>query len=523
MAAKNTKVGLLWGTFAVLIVAMAGAWWGARNRQTQTESARSNGNEVQGSEGVPDHSAMPAEAAQYAPVQIGSEQQQLIGVTTGHAEYKTLTKAIRTVGLVMEDETRIAHVHTRFSGWVETVNVDYTYQHVIKGEPLFSIYSPELVATQQELLLAVKAQQSLQGSTLPGAITGSSSLLEAARARLAQWEISTAQIEEIETTGKIQRTLTIHSPATGHVTMRNVFPSTYVTPEMELYTITDHSQVWIEGDIYESEIGLVGVGQRAIATMDAFPGQQFAGRVSFLTPHLEKETRTLKVRMEFPNSDLKLRPEMYAQVDMEIPLGRRLVVPDSAVLDTGGHQLVFVVRAPGRFDPQDVRLGIRAEGYTEILSGLKAGDEVSISANFLIDSESQLRAALGGMTMGTGVTEIGGQARSTASTPSGESLLIDLRTTPSPPRSGSNRLLVTVTDAAGKPVTDLTIRVVFFMPAMPTMGMAAMRTEATLTPSGAGEFQGELQVPTSGTWQVTVTAEKGGAVVGSQQMNLNAR
>jgi Cu(I)/Ag(I) efflux system membrane fusion protein/cobalt-zinc-cadmium efflux system membrane fusion protein len=527
MAAKNTKVGLLWGTLAVLIVAIAAAWWGIRNRRTESApnpaSVSSSVKQVEGSNAANDHSAMPGAAAQYAPVQLGSEQQQLIGVTTGRAEYKTLTKTIRTVGLVMEDETRIAHVHTRFSGWVETVNVDYTYQHVNKGEPLFSIYSPELVATQQELLLAVKAQQTLQYSTLPGAIAGSSSLLEAARARLAQWEISPAQIDDIERTGKVQRTLTIYSPATGHVTMRNVFPSTYVTPEMELYTIVDHSQVWINADIYESEIGLVRVGQRAIATMDAFPGQQFAGRVSFLTPHLEKETRTLKVRMEFPNPDLKLRPEMYAQVDMEIPLGRRLVVPDSAVLDTGGRQLVFVVKTPGRFDPQDVRLGIRAEGYTEILGGLKAGDEVATSATFLIDSESQLRAALGGMTMGTGVTEIGGQARQPASAPSGETLRIDLRTNPSPPQAGSNRLSATVNDPAGTPVTDATVRVVFFMPAMPTMGMAAMRIEATLTPSSAGEYQGEIQVPTPGTWQVSVTAEKGGAVLGSQQMNLNAR
>ena len=526
MAAKNTKVGLLWA-FAALIVAIAAAWWGIRIRGTESAANAASGSPgaqpVEGSNAPHDPSAMRAEAAQYAPVQISLEQQQLIGVTTGRAEYKTLTKTIRTVGLVMEDETRIAHVHTRFSGWVETVNVDFTYQHVNQGEPLFSIYSPELVATQQELLLAVKAQQSLQGSPLPGAIAGSSSLLEAARARLAQWEISPAQIDEIERTGRIQRTLTILSPATGHVTMRNVFPSTYVTPEVELYTITDHTQVWMNGDIYESEIGLVRVGQRAIATTDAFPGQPFAGRVSFLTPHLEKETRTLKVRMEFPNPDLKLRPEMYAQVDMEIPLGSRLVVPDSAVLDTGGRQLVFVVRSPGRFDPQDVRLGIRAEGSTEILSGLKAGDAVATSANFLIDSESQLRAALGGMTMGTGVTAIGGQARQPATTPPGETLRLNLRTNPSPPRAGTNRLLVTVTDSTGKLVPNVTARVVFIMPAMPTMGMAAMRTEATLTPSQAGEYQGEIQVPTPGTWQVTVTAEKGGAVLGSQQMNLNAR
>jgi Cu(I)/Ag(I) efflux system membrane fusion protein/cobalt-zinc-cadmium efflux system membrane fusion protein len=235
------------------------------------------------------------------------------------------------------------------------------------------------------------------------------------------------------------------------------------------------------------------------------------------------ETRTLKVRMVFPNPEFKLRPEMYAQVDMVIPLGRRLVVPDSAVLDTGARQLIFVVSAPGRFEPRDVRLGVRAEGFTEVLSGLKAGDEVATSANFLIDSESQLRAALGGMTMGTGVTDIGGQVRSPASAPAAQAVRIELRTTPSPPQAGSTRLSVSVTDATGQPVTDATVRVVFFMPAMPTMGMAAMRAEAILTPSQAGVYEGAIQVPTPGTWQVTVTAEKAGAVLGSQQLNLNAR
>ncbi|MBI4458751.1 MAG: FixH family protein [Acidobacteria bacterium] len=523
MVAKKARVRLLWTTLAVLILATTVMWWSGRSRPAQpAPSVTSTTSEMEPSVRAHEHSGTTGGGTPYAPVELGAEQQQLIGVTTGRAEYQTLTKTIRTVGLVKEDETRIAHVHTRFSGWVESVNVDYTYQHVNRGEPLFSIYSPELVSTQQELLLAAKAQQSLQNSSLPGAVAGSNSLLEAARARLAQWEISPAQIAEIERTGQIQRTLTFFSPATGHVTMRNVFPSTYVTPEMELYTITDHSQVWIDGDVYESEIGLVRVGQRAIATTDAFPAERFAGQVSFLTPHLEKETRTLKVRMVFPNPDFKLRPEMYAQINMEIPLGRRLVVPDSAVLDTGSRQLAFVVRAPGRFEPQDVRLGVRAEGYTEVLSGLKAGDGVVTSANFLIDSESQLRAALGAMTMGSGVTEIGRQAGSPAAS-GAPTARIELRTTPSPPQAGSTRLSVTVADTTGRPVTDATVRVVFFMPAMPAMGMAAMRAEAALTPSQPGEYQGTIQVPMAGTWRVTVTAERAGTVLGSQQLNLNAR
>lgn len=467
--------------------------------------------------------ASPSETAgatsqPYAPVQISAAQEHLIGVKTGAAEFRNLTTTIRTVGKVDVDETRISHVHTKVSGWVDQVFVEQTLQHVHQGQPLFSIYSPDLVATQEELLLAMKAQQSLGSSKFPNVSAGASSLLDATRRRLSLWDISPAQIQEVERSGKVQRNIVVPSPVSGHVMERKIYPNTYVTPETDLYMIIDHSRVWMYADVYESEIGLVRVGQHAVATSQSYPGQEFHGKVTFAGPHLEEETRTLKLRVEFPNPDLKLMPGMYTNVEIKIPLGRRLVVPDSAVVDTGVRQLVFVVKGPGQFEPRDVRLGVHVEGLREVVSGVKAGDAVVTSANFLIDSESQLRAALGGMTMGTGVTGIGGQ---TSAAPKAQAQ-IQFRTEPTPPRSGNNIASVSVTDSSGNPIADAEVKIVFFMPAMPTMGMAAMRSEATLLSLGNGIYRGEINVKTPGTWQVTVTATKAGGVLGTQQMNVNA-
>ena len=489
-----------------------------------------------------DHAAMPMPQPEgaapppspggpvaYAPVSITPDQQHLIGVTTGRAESRSLEKTIRAVGRVDVDETRIAHIHTKISGWADEVYVNYTFQHVRKGDPLFTIYSPELVATQEELLLALRARDSLGTSTVPGVARGTGSLLEATRRRLSLWDITPEQIAEVERTGQVRRALTIYSPITGHVTeRRNVFPSTYVTPEMELYTIVDHTQVWINADIYESEIGLVQVGQRAVATTNAYPGREFVGRVIYIWPHLMPETRTLKVRLEFPNPALDLKPEMFTHVELQIPLGRRLVVPESAVVDTGTRQVVFVVRGPGSYLPRDVRTGVRVDGNVEVLQGLRAGEEVVTSANFLIDSESQLRAALGSMTMATGVTEMAGRpaAPPAGGAPAGPQARVQFRTEPTPVRASGSTLFVTLTDAAGNPIADASVRVVFFMPAMPAMGMAAARSEAPLIPagpSGGGAYQGQIRLPSPGTWQVTVTAERGGTLLGTQQLSVTAQ
>jgi len=463
--------------------------------------------------------------ADRGPVQISSAQQQLIGLATARAEFRRIEKVIRTVARVDMDETRIARIHARISGWVQKVFVDYTWQHVKKGDPLFTIYSPDVVATEQEYLLALKAKQSLGSSPIQEVAAGADSLLGAARRRLSLWDISEDQINEIEKTGQVKRDLILYSPITGHVTERKVFPNQYVTPEMELYTVVDHTRVWVYADIYESEIGLVELGQDAVLTVDAYPGEVFRGKVAYLWPHLDMQTRTLKVRMEFPNPDLRLKPEMYGHVELKIPLGRRLVVPDSAGLDSGTRQLVFVEKGPGMFEPRDVKLGVRSDGYVEVLQGLRPREVVASTATFLIDSESQLRAALAGMSLGTMVTEIEGRpARSAGAAPSGvPQLQIDLRTQPEPPRTGKNAVSIRVRDSAGKAVDNAKVTVVFFMPAMPAMGMSASRSEAALDFAGAGEYRGEIELQTTGAWKVTVRVEKDQKTLGTAQFAVTTR
>lgn len=325
---------------------------------------------------------------------VSPERQQMIGVKTEPVEIRTMEKSLRTVGRVTLDETRTEQIHTRFSGWVVKLYADYTFQHVEKGDPLFSIYSPELVSTQQEYLLALRSKEILSGSDFPEISGGADSLLDAARRRLELWDISEGQIRELAETGRVKENLVIHSPVTGSIIEKNVFQNMYVEPGTVLYTISDHSNVWVEADIYENEIALVKPGDRASMTLESFPGEVFEGEITFISPHLDMKTRTAKARLEFANPGMKLLPEMYADVSIDIPLGDKLTVPDTAVLRTGDRDVVFVDKGGGDMEIRRVALGQKAGGYYEVLRGLSEGEKVVSRANFLIDSESKIQAAV---------------------------------------------------------------------------------------------------------------------------------
>lgn len=339
----------------------------------------------------------PAAALPPGGVEISAARQQTMGVVTAKAEYRAIDQAVHATGQVAVDESRISSVSTRVSGWVQKVFVDSTFQHVTKGEPLFTVYSPELLAAEQEYLLALKASKTLGQSSLVDVNGYGTSLLEAARMRLSLLDITPDQIHAIEAAGKPEREITIYSPAMGHVLERKVFPNQYVTPEMELYKIVDHTSMWILAEIHEEDIPYVSEGQQAVVTADAIPGRKFTGRVNFVEPHLMEETRTERVRMEFPNPDLKLEPGMFVNVELHRGLGRQLTVPVDAVLDSGTQQRVFVDRGKGVFEPRTVTVGSRSGDYAVITKGLKAGDLVVTRANFLIDSESNLRESAEGM------------------------------------------------------------------------------------------------------------------------------
>jgi Cu(I)/Ag(I) efflux system membrane fusion protein len=327
-------------------------------------------------------------------VQVTPEKQQLIGVESGTAEYRDASRTIRAAARVALDETRIAKVQAKIEGWIDGVFVDFTGKYVRKGQPLLTIYSPEALATQQEYLLALKAQAVMKDNPVHEMMSSTANLLGAAQRRLELWDISDAQIETIRRTGEPLKNLTLYSPISGFVTERNAFPQQRITPDTVLYTVADLSTVWVMADIFEYEAANVRVGDPATLTLTYLPGKTFRGRVSYILPQVDPTTRTLKVRIQFDNPGYVLKPEMYGEVELRLAGRRMLTVPQEAVLNSGTRQVVFLDRGNGYFEPREVRIGEQADGRIEILSGLAAGERIVTSGNFLIDSESQMQAAL---------------------------------------------------------------------------------------------------------------------------------
>jgi Cu(I)/Ag(I) efflux system membrane fusion protein len=337
----------------------------------------------------------PAPAGALAPppgmaeVEIPFERRQLTGVRVEPVELRELTREIRTVGLVVADERRVRRIQIKISGWVEQLFVNFTGEAVRSGQPILSIYSPELVASQREYLLALKASGATEQS---GAFDEGDRqrLLDSARTRLRLWDVESSHIAELERTRDPQRRMVLHSPIAGYVTFKSVQQGMYVTPEMELYTVADLDHVWVWADVNEDEIPLVAVGQEARIEVASAPGER-AGKVSYLQPTVDAATRTLRVRFDVDNADEALKPGMYATVTIERPLGEVLALPEEAVIDTGVRKVVFVEVSDGLFQPREVKLGRKGAAHYEILSGLEADEKVVISAQFLLDSESRLR------------------------------------------------------------------------------------------------------------------------------------
>jgi Cu(I)/Ag(I) efflux system membrane fusion protein/cobalt-zinc-cadmium efflux system membrane fusion protein len=460
-----------------------------------------------------------AEAAEpkLAPIELTPQRMQAIGVKTGIVERKQVNDEIRTTGNVDLDETRLSYVQVRFPGWIQNVYANATYQFVRKGQPLFTIYSPELVTTEQEYLLARQNRNLLAASTVPGVASGAESLLNSAAERLKQWEVPQREIAKLEETGEVRRELEIDSPVTGFITERNALPNMYVQPGTKLYTVADLSTVWVYAQVFQNDLALIRPSDPASITVDAYPGKSFPGRVNFIWPQVDEATRTVKVRLEIPNPGLKLSLGMFVNVRLAVPLGQQLVIPASGVFQTGLRQIAFVDHGNGYFEPKDIELGARAGDDFIVLRGPKAGERIVTSANFLIDSESQLQAALGSFAP----PPPGAGAAAAMNAPAAQAS-IRFSSVPATPHKGSNVFRVKLTGTDGKPITGAQVTVTFFMPAMPAMGMAAMRTVVNLTDKGAGTYEGNGQLQSGGTWQVTVVATKGGQTLGQNQFNITA-
>jgi Cu(I)/Ag(I) efflux system membrane fusion protein len=332
--------------------------------------------------------SVPETAAQ--TITISEDKRQLIGVRTSEAAFRSLDKQVRTVGKVEVDETRLAFVNTKIAGWVKKLFVNFTGDQVVKGQPLLSLYSPDLVTAQEEYLLALRSRTTTTGG-VPEIGAYQQSLVESAKRRLLLWDITEEQTAALEKTGKPQTEMTINAPLNGIVLEKMVLDGAYMMPGMNLYKIADLSMVWIIADIYEYEVPLVKVGQQARVTLPYSSGEALHATVSFINPVLDPMTRTVKVRIAVKNPGLVLKPDMYVNVEIMTSSGSRLVIPRSAVMDSGTRHIVYVEKEPGVFEMRTVKLGLRGENEVEVLKGIKKGENVVTSGNFLIDSESQLQ------------------------------------------------------------------------------------------------------------------------------------
>ncbi len=360
--------------------------------------------EKEGGEGAQD--MYPSDVADHTTIYLTPEKIQLIGVRTGKVETMDTNQVIRAVGTVQEDETRLHTINAKIEGWVEKLYVNFEGETVKKGQSLLTIYSPELVSTQEEYLLALRSRERLGDSQFPEIAESGERLVEASRTRLKLWDIPDSEIARVEKSGRPLRTLTIYAPASGIVTQKLVNPGMRIMAGAPLYEVADLSRVWVEASIYENEAGSVKLGDSASIMLDAYPNKKWNGRIVFVSPVIDSQTRTIMVRFDFANPGLILKPGMFVNVDLENPLGEQLVVPFEAVLDSGDRKFVFIYHEDGHFQPRIVQLGEKVnDEYYIVNSGLEVGDTVVTSGNFLVDSESRLKLSnktqsMPGMGMG---------------------------------------------------------------------------------------------------------------------------
>jgi Cu(I)/Ag(I) efflux system membrane fusion protein/cobalt-zinc-cadmium efflux system membrane fusion protein len=460
--------------------------------------------------------AQPAGAL--APVQISPERRQLIGVTVAEVKEEQVSDLIQAAGMIEADERREVYVQTRFTGWIDRVYANQTWQHVIRGQKLFTIYSPDLVSTEEEYLLALKARDQVAESVVEGVAAGANSLVDSALERLRLWGVPAQEIKRLQRERRAARVIPIIAPASGYLAERNAFPNMYVQPETRLFVIADLSMVWVYAAVFQQDAGRVLLGDPASLSIDAWPGERFDGAVDFIRSRIDPATRTVRVRLSLRNHGGKLVPGMFGRVALTLPMGRHLTIPDSGVLRTGLHNIVFIDHGDGYLTPREVELGPHAGREYVVMGGLKAGERIVSSANFLVDSESQLQAAMGNFAPPP--PGAGGTAQ--PSSAHAAELKIAMTTKPDPPYRGHNLAQVTLTDADGKPVTGAQVTVSFFMAAMPAMGMAAMHAGGAANEIGAGVYEAPVDLDSGGTWQVTIAVARNGRTLGTRQMNVSA-
>lgn len=453
-----------------------------------------------------------------APIHLSVEQRQLLGVTSALVERLSMTRTIRTVGRIDFDERKLADVTLKVGGWVQDLIVDAIGKTVRRGDPLLTLYSPELVVSQQEYLMALQTRERLTHGALPEAVSGSHALVDAARQRLLLWGLTSRQLRALGENGAPHTTISLHAPFSGVVIEKTAQKGMRVEPGMRLYRLADLSTVWLYVDLYEQDIPLVCVGQAVSISLTAYPGETFTGKVEYVYPYVDTQTRTNKARLIFSNTQGKLKPGMYATSEIAIPLGVHATVPESAVLQTGLTNVVFVEQAPGEFTPREVTLGAKANERFIVMNGLIVGERVATNSAFLLDSESKLQsstsmtAMMGAMGMGDWKMEgarpmdMGGHVKPISpQRKEGGGLSLTVSTTPQPAKLGESDLQVTVKDNTGKPVTDATVTIEYIMD-MPGMSIEKVNAQHR----GEGVYHAPVHFTMAGPWGITIGVQRSG-------------
>jgi Cu(I)/Ag(I) efflux system membrane fusion protein len=456
-----------------------------------------------------------------ASVELSDEDQKTIGIETVEIKRQTIRKEIVAPGKVAEPETGIGAISARIGGRIDKLLLNVTGESVSRGQPVALIYSPEVFTAGEEYKLALENRQRLSASKEPQAVAEAGELVRASRRRLELWGLTSQQIEEIASSSETSIQIATYSQISGVVTKRNVAEGQYVKEGDILFTIADLNTVWVQADIFESDIPLIRNGQAVKITAPTASGS-LRGTVNFLQPSIDPQTRTMTARIQVPNPQMRLRPGMFVQVSLETPLGSGVVaVPRSAVLETGKEKVVYVAKGNGVFEKRLIEASVTGDEYYAATNGIQPGERVVTHGNFLIDSQTRLTGGVTGMFGGS--KAFGTETSASAPGTSGRNYTVTLRSEPTPAKGGSDGMFhVTVTGPDGKAVSDAQVQVALLMPAMPAMGMGEMRSSFNLTWNGS-EYAGSGAIAMAGPWNVTVEARRGPELLGVYRTRLDAK
>ncbi len=463
----------------------------------------------------------PGTTVELTPAEITAAGVQVAEVRTA-----ALKMDIAAFGRVEQPEAQLAAVSSRIGGRVDKLYVQYTGERVRNGQPVADIYSPEVATAIEEYHLAEENRNQLKQSDDASARTQADALVKASQHKLELWGISGKQSDAPEKAGVPH--VTIYSYASGMVIDRKVTQGQYVNAGDTLFTVADLSQVWIKADVYEEQLPQIRQGQEVEITAEAIPGKTLVGHVDFIEPAANPQTRTVPVHVHVANPGMRLLPGMFISATFESrAAGRSIVVPRSAVLDTGTRKIVYLAHGNGVFEAREVQVGAPSEDLFPVVSGLKLGEKVVLNGNFLIDSQAHLSSGMSGLYGGSKEFAAGQEAATAAPSKSKETSAakINLHAVPDPLKAGAdNQFQVTLTDADGKPINDARVTVTLIMPAMPSMGMPEMKSSCELAWQAGGQmYVGKGQAPMAGTWNILVDARKNGGVIASLHTHLSAK